>query len=169
MAVLAWLSLWLPFVTGVMVASPWGSAYPVYALPGFEPHREDGGAPYWMHVLCGVLRTPAPGMIGGHVRVGWPGSGWGRAPSLRPSTPPRKCGRSHRRQSWDLLERRAHAPRHEVDSFDGDNSCSLMASDRLFLGDDVGIVHHREWGYQADRSSEAARRGFIVPQRLEKL
>lgn len=74
MALLIWLSLWLPFVAGVMVASPWRSAYLVYALPGFEPRGEGCGAPYWMPVLCGVLRTPAPGAIGGHARVGWPGS-----------------------------------------------------------------------------------------------
>ena len=50
---------------------------------------------------------------------------------------------------------RAHALRQEVDSFDGNDSCSLLASDRLFLGDDTGTVHHHKLGYQADGPSEA--------------
>lgn len=59
------------------------------------------------------------------------------SPFTGPSTPPMKCGQSHRRQSpsaaspgqwqesdnWDHLERRAHALRQEVDSFDGNDSC----------------------------------------------
>ena len=36
---------------------------------------------------------------------------------------------------WDHLEWRAHALRQE---FDCDDSCSLLASDRLCLGDDAG-------------------------------
>jgi hypothetical protein len=61
----------------------------VYALSGFEPHGEGGGSPYWMPVLSGVLRTPAPGAIGGHAQVCQPGlgSGWGRAPSLTSGAP----------------------------------------------------------------------------------
>lgn len=67
-------------------------------------------------------------------------------------------GRS--RDRWDHLERMAHALRQEVNSFDGNHSCSPLVSDGLFLGDDAGTVHHRERGYQADRSSEAGRWGF---------
>ena len=136
MVFLAWLSLCLPFVTGVMVASPLGMCIPC-VLPGFEPRREGGGAPYWMPVLCGVLRTH--GTIGGQES-----------------------------DRWDHLERRAHALRQEVDSSDGDDCCSLLASDRLFLRDDAGTVHHREQGYQYDRPSEAAA-GLHRPQGIERL
>ena len=96
------------------------------------------------------------------------------SPSTGTSTPPRKCGRSHRKKSpssasprwgkesdhWDHLERSAHALRQEVDSFNGNNSCSMLACDRLFLGDDAGTVHHRERGHKADRPSEAGSRAL---------
>ena len=79
------------------------------------------------------------------------------SPSTGPSTPTRKCGWSHRPAAaspergqesdcWNHLEWRAHALCQEVDSFNSDDSCSLLASDRLFLGHDAGTVPHRERG-----------------------
>ena len=56
----------------------------MYALPGFEPCGEGGGAPYWMPVLCGGLRTPLPGANEGHARLGRPGSASGVSELLVP-------------------------------------------------------------------------------------
>ena len=56
-----------------------------------------------------------------------------------------------------------HALHQKVDSFDGNNSCSLLASDGLFLWDDAGTVHHCERGYQKLVV------GLHRPQRIEAM